>query len=74
LPVADLVEDLLVACRPHAQDLGCEAELEAVRELARSNGASRQIAESRRVRTLPGLVASLADQFRAGVSTRKPVA
>jgi carboxylate-amine ligase len=74
LPVPDLVEDLLVACRPHAQDLGCEAELEAVRELARSNGASKQIAESHRVRTLPGLVASLADQFRAGVSARKPVA
>jgi carboxylate-amine ligase len=63
LPLRGMVEDLLVACRPHAQDLGCEAELETVRELMRSNGASRQISISRRQRTLAGLVATLADDF-----------
>jgi len=72
--VAGLVEDLVVACRPHAQDLGCEAELEAVRDLVRSNGATRQISLSRRVRALPGLVAALADDFRgADVRSRSPV-
>jgi glutamate---cysteine ligase / carboxylate-amine ligase len=74
VPVSDLVEDLIVACRPHAQDLGCEAELEAVRDLAAFNGASRQIAASRQVRTLPGLVAMLADQFGVAVGANKPVA
>jgi carboxylate-amine ligase len=63
LPLAGIVDDLLVACRPHAQDLGCEAQLESVRELARSNGASKQISIGRRQRTLAGLVATLADDF-----------
>jgi carboxylate-amine ligase len=63
IPLSGMVEDLLAACRPHAQDLGCEAELEAVADLARSNGASKQIAISRRQRTLAGLVATLADDF-----------
>ncbi len=63
LPLAGLVDDLLVACRPHAQDLGCEAQLDSVRELARSNGASKQISIGRRQRTLAGLVATLADDF-----------
>jgi glutamate---cysteine ligase / carboxylate-amine ligase len=74
LPVAGQVEDLLAICRPHAQELGCEAELEGVRDLARSNGATKQLSTSRRVRTLPSLVATLADDFHgAGVQSRKPV-
>jgi carboxylate-amine ligase len=72
LPLAGIVDDLLVACRPHAQDLGCEAQLEAVRELARSNGASKQISIGRRQRTLAGLVATLADDF--GLASVNPAA
>ena len=73
--VASLVDDLLIACRPHAQDLGCEAELEAVRELTQNNGATKQISLSRRVRTLPSLVGALADDFcGAGVSSNSPSA
>jgi carboxylate-amine ligase len=73
--VSGLVDDLVVACRPHAQDLGCEVELEALRELAKSNGATKQISLSRRVRTLPGLVGALAEDFcGAEVGARRPVA
>jgi len=73
--VSGLVADLVVACRPHAQDLGCEVELEALRELANSNGATKQISLSRRVRTLPGLVGALAEDFcGAEVGSRRPVA
>jgi carboxylate-amine ligase len=72
--VGGLVKDLLAACRPHAQDLGCEAELELVRDLARSNGAGRQLEISRRVGALPELVEVLADDFRgAGDRSRGPV-
>jgi glutamate---cysteine ligase / carboxylate-amine ligase len=74
LPLSGMVEDLLVACRPHAQDLGCEAELAAVSDLARSNGASKQISVARRQRTLAGLVATLADGFGPGSLTPKPAA
>jgi carboxylate-amine ligase len=71
VPVADIVEDLLVACRPHAQDLGCEAELEEVRDLARSNGATKQLDLSRRLRTLQGVVASFAEHY-AGAGAAIP--
>jgi carboxylate-amine ligase len=70
VPVSDIVDDLLVACRPHAQDLGCEAELEEVRDLARSNGATKQLELSRRLRTLQGVVASFAEHYAgAGASS-----
>ena len=67
IPLTGIVEDLLVACRPHAQDLGCEAELEEIRELAQSNGAAKQLELSRRLRTLQGLVASFADHYAGAV-------
>jgi carboxylate-amine ligase len=37
-----LAEAAVAHCRPHAQDLGCVDELEAITELARHNGADRQ--------------------------------
>ena len=41
-PAREWLEELLVACAPHAVDLGCVEELESVRELAAATGAVRQ--------------------------------
>ncbi len=63
VPAGDLLEDLLAACAPHAEALGCEGELEPVTELARRTGAQRQLELARSGDRLPGLVASLAETF-----------
>ena len=47
VPARALLEDLLVLCRPHAEALGCAAELEAVSRLADRTGARRQLELSR---------------------------
>jgi glutamate---cysteine ligase / carboxylate-amine ligase len=41
-PAREWLEELLVACAPHAADLGCVEELDSVRELAAATGAVRQ--------------------------------
>jgi carboxylate-amine ligase len=41
-PAREWLEELLVACAPHAADLGCTEELDSVRELAAATGAVRQ--------------------------------
>ncbi len=41
-PAREWLEELLVACTPHAADLGCVEELDSVRELAAATGAVRQ--------------------------------
>ena len=41
-PVRELLGEALDAARTHAQDLGCEAELELAAELANEPGAARQ--------------------------------
>jgi carboxylate-amine ligase len=41
-PVAELLDALMSALRPHALALGCEPELSGLPELARSPGAARQ--------------------------------
>ena len=53
-------------CRPHAEDLGCAAELETVCRLAERTGARRQLELSRSLGSLPRVVAVLADDFLAG--------
>lgn len=58
-----LLDDLLDACRPHARDLSCEAELEPIPEMARTTGARRQLEMARGPGRLPGLVSRLADAF-----------
>jgi len=63
VPVAELVGELVEACRPHARDLRCEAELGAVEDLLREPGAGHQLALARRPDRLPGLVADLAREF-----------
>jgi glutamate---cysteine ligase / carboxylate-amine ligase len=70
-PAADILDELLAACAPHAADLGCEAELAEVGALAAEPGDRRQ-------RVLAGasqgepigpalgmLVSALADEFTA---------
>lgn len=58
-----ILEDLLEACGPHAQDLGCGAEMDGLRELASQTGASSQIELARGPYRLPGLVTALADDY-----------
>ena len=65
VPARALLEELLVACRPHAEELGCAAELEEVTRLAAKTGATRQLELSRSLGSLPRLVAVLADDFLA---------
>ncbi|HSL65647.1 MAG TPA: carboxylate-amine ligase [Gaiellaceae bacterium] len=44
IPVAQMVRRTLRELEPHARELGCERELEGIREiLARGNGADRQL-------------------------------
>jgi carboxylate-amine ligase len=66
VPARQLLEELVAACRPHAEDLGCAAELDGVLDLARKTGAQRQLDLSRSLGSLPRLVAVLADDFLAG--------
>lgn len=61
--LADQIAELISACRPHAQDLGCESELSGVEDLAAQNGALRQLAQAREADRLPGLVAALVRAF-----------
>jgi carboxylate-amine ligase len=64
IPVPNLVAELIGRCEPHAAALGCESELDRVRELSRRNGSINQLAVERRVGDLPHLIESLADEFR----------
>ena len=63
VPVPKLVERLVTSLRPHAQDLGCEAELEHCLDLARENGAVRHRRISREVPSLAQMVSILADEL-----------
>jgi carboxylate-amine ligase len=63
VPAVDLLADLIVACIPHAQALGCQAELATIHELARRNGCTHQLAAQRRLTELPRVLEGLADEF-----------
>lgn len=63
VPVPKLVGRLVEALGPHAQDLGCEAELDHCLDLARENGAVRQRRMSREVPSLAQMVSILADEL-----------
>ena len=65
VPVREMLDSLLVECRPHALALGCARALDRVRPLAAANGAARQRAFAGPNRRLSELVASLADCFLA---------
>jgi carboxylate-amine ligase len=59
---ADLLSDLLASLRTHAEDLGSEALLDHLREMALQNGAAKQVIIGRQ-RGLPGVVQALAARF-----------
>lgn len=63
VPLRDLVEEMLDACRPHAQDLGCVDELDGVTRLLDEPGAERQRVLAQRAGRLPGLVEEMASEF-----------
>lgn len=63
VPARELLADLVAVCRPHAQELGCEAELDGVLRLGDRTGAERQIEQARALGSLPRLVGLLAADF-----------
>lgn len=63
VPAREQLDILLAALAPHAYELGCHAELQAVRRLADDPGAADQLAVARGPRRLAGLVEALADAF-----------
>lgn len=63
VPLPRIVDRLVEALGPHAQDLGCEAELEHCLDLARENGATRQRRISREVPSLAQMVGILSDEL-----------
>ena len=65
VPVRELVERAVEACRPHARALRCEAGLEDVIRLTEQPPAARQVAHARDPERLPGLVRELAEGFTA---------
>jgi carboxylate-amine ligase len=64
VPARTIAQELLAACEPHAQDLGCEAELARVRDLAHQPGAEWQ-RERADAGGLRGLLADLAEVYAA---------
>ena len=65
VPARELLADLVAVCRPHAEALGCAAELDAVIPLGERTGAQRQIEQARSLGSLPRLVGLLASDFLA---------
>jgi carboxylate-amine ligase len=63
VPLRRQLARLLVACRPHAVELGCATELDAVSGLARRGGAGRQRAVAGRPPALIRLVETLSGCF-----------
>ncbi|HVO52866.1 MAG TPA: YbdK family carboxylate-amine ligase [Solirubrobacterales bacterium] len=63
VPARELLADLVTICGPHADALGCRAELEKVLALGQRTGAQRQLDLARRMGSLPRVVAVLADDF-----------
>jgi glutamate---cysteine ligase / carboxylate-amine ligase len=72
VPVRELLEDVLTACRPHAVALGCAQALDRVRALAAANGADRQRAYAAGNGGLDQLVAKLAARFMAPTRAPRP--
>jgi carboxylate-amine ligase len=63
VPARELLADLVAICGPHADALGCRDELAKVLSLGEQTGAQRQLDLSRRLGSLPRVVAVLADDF-----------
>jgi carboxylate-amine ligase len=63
VPVREILGGLVVRCREHAAELGCEAELERVSELLDDPPAGRQREVAAEVPSLAGVVRHLADEL-----------
>ena len=63
VPVVEQLRGLLQRAMPHAQDLGCAAELAHMAVLAHESGAKRQLTLARRQQGLPGVIAALSAEF-----------
>ena len=61
--MTEILEELVEAARPHAQDLGCESELEMNLELVKQSPADRQRAVAGESPSLAQMVRGLADEF-----------
>jgi carboxylate-amine ligase len=65
VPARELLADLVTICRPHAEALGCAAELDGVMRLSERTGAQRQLEQAAALGSLPRLVGLLAADFVA---------
>jgi carboxylate-amine ligase len=65
VPARELLADLVAVCRPHAQALDCEGELDRVITLGERTGAQRQLEQAAELGSMPRLVETLADDFVA---------
>jgi carboxylate-amine ligase len=63
VPARELLTDLVTVCRPHAEALGCAAELDQVIRLGERTGAQRQLEQAAALGSLPRLVGLLAADF-----------
>lgn len=63
VPLRERLDVLLPMLRGHAQDLGCEAELDGIEDLYAVSGAEYQLRVARRAERLPGLVRQLVAEF-----------
>jgi glutamate---cysteine ligase / carboxylate-amine ligase len=63
VPLSESLPALLDVCRPHAEELGCAAELDGVLDALAHPGGERQLEIARAPDRLPGLVASLAASY-----------
>jgi carboxylate-amine ligase len=63
VPARELLADLVAVCRPHAEALGCAAELDRVIPLGERTGAQRQLEQAAALGSLPRLVGLLAADF-----------
>jgi carboxylate-amine ligase len=66
VPVAQLLDRLLDAARPHADGLGCRDALDSVPEVMRRTGTAEQLRLFDELGGLPGVVQALADEFGEG--------
>jgi carboxylate-amine ligase len=71
-PAREQLEALLSALAPHAVELGCHDQLQAVRGLCDDPGAGDQLAIARGPKRLAGLVQALADAFTGSMPEVPP--
>jgi glutamate---cysteine ligase / carboxylate-amine ligase len=73
IPVAQMVRRTLRAIEPHARELGCERELEGIRDiLASGNGADRQLRVFNANRDVTEVASEIAAATVAGAALPEP--